>query len=104
MIDEITKVDAVVSLVGGDLTQDLDGIIRYNSGQTPPSDAEIDAEVIRLQSAYDDLAYSRNRVDEYPTIAELTISLFDDGDKAALVTKRAAVKKKWPKDNSGPIE
>jgi len=48
--------------------------------------------------------WDKKRQSEYPTIAELTISLFDAGDKAALVTKRAAVKKKWPKDNSGPIE
>jgi hypothetical protein len=65
---------------------------------------DVATEVIRLQAAYDALAYSRNREAEYPTIAELTISLFDAGDKAALVTKRAAVKTKWPKDNSGPVE
>ena len=57
-----------------------------------------------LKLEYDAQEYARNRQSEYPTIDELTVSLFDAGDKAALVTKRAAVKTKWPKDNSGPVE
>ena len=68
-----------------------------------PTQAEIDAELVKLQKAYDDLAYSRARQAEYPTVEELTIAQYDAADKAALVTKRAAVKTKWPKDNSGPI-
>ena len=48
--------------------------------------------------------YARNRQAEYPTIEELTVALYDTDDKAALETIRAAVKTKWPKDNSGPIE
>ena len=50
MIEILTKFDAVLSLVGGGLSQPLDGIIRYHSGQTPPTEAEIDTEVIRLQA------------------------------------------------------
>ena len=53
---------------------------------------------------YDAHEYARKREREYPTIAELTIALYDTDDKAALETKRAAVKTKWPKDNSGPVE
>ena len=60
MIDIITNFDAVQSLVGGELSQPLDGIIRYLSGQTPPSDSEIDAEVIRLQAEYD-AQYNRKK-------------------------------------------
>jgi hypothetical protein len=45
-----------------------------------------------------------NRLQEYPDPSELVVALYDTGDKAALVTKRAAVKAKWPKDDSGPIE
>ena len=48
--------------------------------------------------------YARNRQNEYPTLLELTVALYDTDDKAALETKRAAVKTKWPKDNSGPVE
>ena len=104
MIKVFTKFDAVQSLVGGGLSQPFDGIIRYHSGQTPPSDAAIATEVTKLQAEYDAQEYARNREREYPTIEELTVALYDTDDKAALETKRAAVKTKWPKDNSGPIE
>jgi len=48
--------------------------------------------------------WEKNRELEYPNINELVVALYDTDDKAALVTQRAAVKAKWPKDNSGPIE
>ena len=57
-----------------------------------------------MEAEYDAQAYARNRKKEYPTIEELTIALYDTDDKAALETKRAAVKTKWPKDNSGPVK
>ena len=74
-----------------------------NTGDAPTR-AEMDAKLVELEAEYDAQEYARNRALEYPTVAELTISLFDTDDKAALETKRAAVKTKWPKDNSGPIE
>ena len=67
------------------------------------SKSDIQAKQVELQAAYDAQEYARNRQSEYPTIEELTVSLFDTDDKAALETKRAAVKTKWPKDNSGPV-
>ena len=45
----------------------------------------------------------RERENEYPSIEDLVVALYDTDDKAALETKRAAVKTKWPKDNSGPV-
>jgi hypothetical protein len=51
-----------------------------------------------------DPEWMQNRQLEYPNIDELVVALYDTDDKAALVTKRAAVKAKWPKDDSGPIE
>ena len=68
-----------------------------DSKQTKPTEAEIDAEVIRLQAEYDAQQYARNRAAEYPSIAELTVALYDTDDKAAIETKRAAVKAKYPK-------
>ena len=41
--------------------------------------------------------YTRNRQAEYPSIAELTVALYDTDDKSAVEAKRAAVKKKYPK-------
>ena len=46
----IDELDAIVSLVGGSLTSKLDGSIDYHDGQTPPTAAEITAEVTRLES------------------------------------------------------
>ena len=100
-----TKVDAIISLVGGGIrTTEGSDVMEYLSGQTPPTESEIDTELSSMISEYDAQKYARNRQAEYPTIAELTIALYDTDDKAALETKRAAVKTKWPKDNSGPIE
>ena len=70
MIKIFEKFDAVQSLVGGELSQPLDGIVRYHSGQTPPSDSDIDAEIIRLQADYDALQYQRDRQPDYPNLAE----------------------------------
>ena len=78
MINIISKYDAVTSLVGGSLSQPADGIIRYFSGQTPPTQAEIDAEVIRLQSEWDALSYSRARAETFPELKEQLDLLFHD--------------------------
>ena len=71
--------------------------------QTEPLISEIQTEVTRLESEWTANEYARNRQAEYPTITELTVALYDTDDKAALATKRATVKTKWPKDNSGPV-
>ena len=62
----------------------------------------ISAEISRLQEEWTAQEYARNRQAEYPSIAELTVALYDEDDKTAIEAKRAAVKAKWPKDNSGP--
>ena len=54
---------------------------------------EIDADWLVYMSQ----EYARNRQAEYPSISELTIALYDESDKAALVAKRNAVKLKYPK-------
>jgi hypothetical protein len=41
--------------------------------------------------------YVSNRRAEYPSIDDLVVSLFDIDDRAAIDTKRAAVKVKYPK-------
>ena len=103
MIKTFEKFDAVKSLVGGELSQPLDGIIRYHSGQTPPTEKEIDAEVIRLQAEYDAKKYQRDRQPEYPAIGDQLDMLFHAID-AGKVNKTSdfykalkAVKDKHPK-------
>ena len=90
------KFDAIRSLIGGEISLHGEEVF-YRSGQTPPSDAEIDAEIIRLQAEYEQQENARNRQSEYPSIAELTVALYDTDDKSAVEAKRAAVKLKYPK-------
>ena len=71
-------------------------IIEWFTGERP-TEAEIDAEVIRLQAEYDSQEYARNRQAEYPSIADLVVALYDTDDKSAVEAKRAAVKLKYPK-------
>ena len=74
------------------------GVITWlDSVQTQPTDAEIDAEVIRLQAEYDAQDYARSRKTEYPTIQECVHAILDD-DLDALQVLRQAVKDKYPKE------
>jgi hypothetical protein len=89
--------DAIASLapdaewiLRGDTLEWLDG------SQAEPTQAEIDAEVIRLQAEYDSQAYARLRKAEYPSIEECVHSILDD-DLVALQAKRADVKARFPK-------
>ena len=101
-----TVIEAIQALTSQGFGWDGDvGIIwpEKNTGD-PPTQVEIDAKLVKLIAEYDAQEYARKREAEYPSIAELTVALYDEDDKTALETKRAAVKKKWPKDNSGPVE
>ena len=95
----IEKFEAVKSLVGGSISQlgDEAGTFIYHDDQTPPTEAEIDAEIKRLQAEYDAQEYARNRQAEYPSIEELVVALYDTDDKSAIEAKRAEVKAKYPK-------
>ena len=90
-----------INIIGINKGSSIYNNIIWGDEVNKPTEAEIDAEIVKIQAEYDSLEYARGRETEYPTIEELTISLFDTDDKAALETKRAAVKAKWPKDNSG---
>jgi hypothetical protein len=98
---------AIRAITGRGVSYDTDGktILKWRTPDvSQPSQADIDAKIVELETEWDALAWSRNRELEYPAVSELTIALYDTDDKAALATKRAAVKTKWPKDNSGPVE
>jgi len=92
MIGKIERFDAVVSLVGGTLNQKADGIIYYVDGQTPPSDEEIDAEVIRLQAEYDANQYQRDR--QYPSIGDQLDMQYHDQIDGTTTWKDAIAKVK----------
>ena len=98
MENTITKFDAVESLVGGSLSLPYEGEITYHSGQTPPSDAEINAEIIRLQAEYDAQAYARARKAKYDALNQFEL-ISDDAINNKTTHKDAivAIKTAHPK-------
>jgi len=102
LVGKVEKYDAVFSLVNGDMYQKADGTMHYTGGKTAPSDAEIDAEIIRLQSEWDAHEYARKREAEYTSIQDVTVALAEkaEGDSTMwdkITAERAAVKLKYPK-------
>ena len=92
--------EAVDSLVGEGCSGLVDGPIsgiNIPSGLTPPTEEAIQTKLASMISDWDAQEYARKREAEYPSIAELTVALYDTDDKAAIETKRAAVKAKYPK-------
>ena len=61
-----------------------------------PTQAEIDAEFIRLQAVYDSQEYARSRKAEYPSIADQLDDIYHNGIDAWKATIKAT-KDKYPK-------
>ena len=97
---------AVLNLVGGELSESAEGVFTYHDGQTPPSESEIVSELKKLTDAYDAQAYARNRAAEYPIRGDQFDMIYKDMLNSTTTHKDTveAVKTKWPKDNSGPVE
>ena len=92
------KSDAIRALVGGTITAASDGsYVFYHDKQTPPTEEAIQAKLTELEADYDAKKYQRDRLQEYPSIQELVVALYDEEDKASIIEKRAAVKAKYPK-------
>ena len=66
--------------------------------QTRPTDAEIEAEIVRLQAEHEAQAYARSRAAEYPPIGDQLDALWKGGDAATeMLAKVQAVKAQYPK-------
>jgi hypothetical protein len=93
----MNKVDAIQSLRpraqwvlrGGELEW-------HDTEQTQPTEAEITAEVARLQAEYDGNEYQRQRAQAYPSIADQLDTIYHEGIDAWKATI-AAVKQEYPK-------
>jgi hypothetical protein len=69
-----------------------------DSTQTQPTDAEIQAEITRLEAEYEAQAYARSRAAEYPAIGDQLDALWKGGEAAqAMLEQVQAVKAKYPK-------
>jgi len=73
-----------------------DALTWLDTKQTQPTDSEIQAEILRLQTEYDSQAYARSRKAEYPSIEECVHAMLD-GDLDELQAKRQEVKARFPK-------
>lgn len=95
----INKGNALLSLrPGSEWVIRGDNIEWLDTKQTRPTDAEIAAEVIRLQAEYDAKEYARKRAPEYPPIGDQLDALFKAGAfPADMAAKIQAVKDKYPK-------
>ena len=99
-----TKSEVIHNLVGGAISCIGDDFT-YHDGQTPPTDAEYKTEMDRLEAEYDAQEYARNRKEEYDALNQFEL-ISDDDANGTTSHKDAitAIKTKWPKDNSGPVE
>jgi len=92
------ELNAIVSLWGKSCMKDGDGVVTIEGRAVTSGEAtQIDAEVIRLQTEYDALEYSRNRKAEYPDWSLQLEKIADDGIDKWKTEMVDPVKAKYPK-------
>jgi len=97
MANEIQKIDAYWSLKPDVGTYGpVDDPIWPSGAGTPPTDSEINAEVTRLQAAYDAKKYQRDRAAEYPSVVDQLDDIYHNGIDAWKATIKTT-KDKYPK-------
>jgi hypothetical protein len=96
----ITITDAIHSLTTGASFTVIGDEINWFSLDIPqPTQAEIDAEIARLQAEYDSQAYARARAEAYPSWQEQLDMMFHDQTEGSRTWLDAieAVKEAHPK-------
>ena len=58
---------------------------------------QVYSKMVELDNDFKSKQYQRDRLQEYPSIQELVVALYDEEDKASIIEKRNAVKEKYPK-------
>jgi hypothetical protein len=79
--------------------EDYSGLEWLDQSQTKPTEAEIQAEITRLQAEYESKEYQRQRAAEYPDFKDYLDGIVK-GDQAqvqAYIDACNAVKNKYPK-------
>ena len=96
----IHKIDAILSLVPNAQVTISDGNVTWHEPLISPiTDAQINAEIARLQAEYDAKEYQRKRASEYPPITDYIDGVVK-GDQAQIdkyIADCLAVKAKFPK-------
>ena len=94
----IRKADAIQSLRPNSEFVVRDGVVEWlDTKQTQPTDAEINAEITRLQAEYDAKEYQRQRASEYPSWQKQLEKIYDDGIDAWKTEMVDPIKAKYPK-------
>ena len=70
--------------------------LNWLDSSTKPTESEIDAEVKRLQTEYDNKEYQRKRAAEYPSVVDQLDDIYHNGIDAWKATIKAT-KDKYPK-------
>jgi hypothetical protein len=74
------------------------GLVWMSEDIQKPTEAELEAEGIRLQAEYDAKQYARKRATEYPSIGDQLDALFHAGVfPEAMAAQIQAIKDKYPK-------
>ena len=95
----IENIDAIRALVpDAEMVYSAGVVTQWLDDRQQPTDEEIAAKKIELQTEYDAKEWERNRVSEYPTVDDCIHALLDGGDTLTdLQAQRQAVKDKYPK-------
>jgi uncharacterized small protein (DUF1192 family) len=96
----ITKTDALQSLrPGAEWVLRDDELEWLDTKQTKPTEAEIQAELARLQADWDSKQYARDRAAEYPPVTDYLDGIVkgDTAQVQAYIDACLAVKAKYPK-------
>jgi len=80
-------------------SDEVDGFIYHNEGDTPPTEAVIQTEIIKLQAEYNTQAYARERATSYPSVGDQLDMMMKDKKNGTTTHQTAceAVKAKFPK-------
>ena len=99
----ITIIEAIKSLVTNPPSYYSEGniitgwdVAEEKTGIPKPTQAELDAEVTRLQTEYDNNQYQRDRATDYPAIADQLDDIFHNGIDGWKATIQLT-KEKYPK-------
>lgn len=96
----IEKITAILSLVpNAQVTVRGEEVEWHEPSIAPVTDAQIDAEIVRLQREYDAKQYQRDRAKEYPSIQEQMDMQYWDSVNGTTVWQDTinAIKAKYPK-------
>jgi len=95
----ISKINAILSLSpGAEVVVRGEEVEWINPSTAPVTEAEIAAELVKLQADYDAKEYQRSRASEYPAIGDQLDALWKGGAAAEeMLALVQAVKDKYPK-------